>query len=70
MSTCLSTIHACVQATELLGGKTADSVLEIKEEDEAKYENIFNEANFAERVFTFRVKAVCAHVCAYVSECA
>ena len=43
----------------MLGGKTADSVLKDKEDDEAKYESIFNEANFNERLFTFRVKAVC-----------
>lgn len=44
-------------AKDFLGGKTADSVLEIKEQDEAQYESIFNDANFTERLFTFRVKA-------------
>jgi len=44
-------------STELLGGQTADSVLQIKDDDEAKYESIFNEANCTERLFTFRVKA-------------
>jgi len=44
-------------AKDMLGGKTADNVLETKEQNEAEYENIFNEANFTERMFTFRVKA-------------